>query len=152
MEPEFGIHQIWYLFHNLGRRYEYGLAAWQFCLFVACLACFLSCEREMIRLDRNLRKRNKKKEDDGTESFLPSHPATKAQWTKGCGRGILSLFPGTILGGLGKGDPLCCTLQREHFHFVPFCSWHKKEVNLHYPFQKKNPYSPDQTERHGMAD
>ena len=29
-------------FHNLGRTYEYGLAAWQICLFVACLACFLS--------------------------------------------------------------------------------------------------------------
>ncbi len=96
----------------------------------------LSCEREMIRLDRNLRKRNKKKEDDGTESFLPSHPATKAQWTKGCGRGILSLSRNNF-GGSGKGRPFVLHFAKRTFSLCSLCSWHKKEVNLHYPFQKK---------------
>ncbi len=117
---------------------------WPGCMANLSLRCLLgvfslSCEPEMIRLDRRAELAEEEQEKgrwwNRVVSFFPScnkGPVDKRVWK----RHPLSLSRNNF-GGSGKGRPFVLHFAKRTFSLCSLCSWQKKGGKFALPFPKK---------------
>ncbi len=138
VEPEFGIHQIWYLFHNLGR-YEYIMAGKFESLLLAWRVFSLANAKWLGWIEARAELAEEEQEKgrwwNRVVSFFPScnkGPVDKRVWK----RHPLSLSRNNF-GGSGKGRPFVLHFAKRTFSLCSLCSWQKKGGKFALPFPKK---------------